>query len=188
MCRVLVQVQYSRVSVGMLLSKAKIADKPGLASIIQETTAHAHTAATAVMNQNGSEGDAQIEEVADSDAGAGEGEDDELQSVNGEKARKRSRQQEDNSAGDSRKTAKPNKVAYSAAEAAGFSKDIVAMNGKDDQRLKCAADDVICAVNFVFDSEFSNYDRESSSQAIMNAKAMCFSLWCEFLLAGRLGV
>ena len=48
------------------------------------------------------------------------------------------------------------------------------MHGKDDQRLKCAADDVICAVNFVFDSEFSNYDRESSSQAIMNAKGYVF--------------
>jgi len=115
------------------------------------------------MNQNApSEGDDLQDEVADVDAG--EGEEDELQSVNGNGARKRIRQHAnpaaEDASGDNKKTAKPNKVAYSAGEAAVFKKEIAAMHGKDDQRLKCAADDVICAVNFVFDSEFSNYDRK----------------------------
>lgn len=77
------------------------------------------------------------------------------------------------------------RASYCVGEAKIFDEEIHAIGSSDEKRLKNAADDVICALNYVFETEFSNYDRDSSQTAILRAKSMCFSLWCEFLFKGE---
>ena len=77
---------------------------------------------------------------------------------------------------------------YSKLEAEGFSPEIHAHSGREESRLKCAADDVICAINHVFETEFEAKDRASSGSAMQKAKSLCYSVWCEFLLAGEVSL
>ena len=82
---------------------------------------------------------------------------------------------------------------YSAEEARNFSKEIQCMANvpgsvKEEKRLKCAADDIIGCVNFIFHQEFTEYDRDTSLNAILRAKSLCYSLWGEFLLAGQVSL
>ena len=94
--------------------------------------------------------------------------------------------------GDSKKAkqddAKPNKPAYSKAEAASFTEDIKAHGGREESRLKCAADDILMAINFVFDTEFDEADRKTSMSAMEKTKSLCLSVWAEFLLTGEVSL
>ena len=89
---------------------------------------------------------------------------------------------------DAAAAAERSKVAYSKQEAALFSETISAVGGRDESRLKCAADDVLGALNYVFEEEFGQTDRLSSQEAIEKTKSPCLSVWCEFLLSGEVSL
>ena len=100
-------------------------------------------------------------------------------------------------AGDSKKAkgdkkdakAAPNQKAYYCkVEASTFSAEIKAAGGREESRIKCAADDVLCAINHVFDQEFDEKDRCTSQSAMLKTKSLCLSVWCEFLLAGEVSL
>ena len=79
------------------------------------------------------------------------------------------------------------KVGYTREEALSFNKDIMAI-GKDESRLKCAGDDILCSLNHVVDMEFNEEERRTSQEAILRAKALCLSLFFEFMLSGEVAI
>ena len=86
------------------------------------------------------------------------------------------------------KAALNQKAYYCQVEASAFSPEIRATGGREESRIKCAADDVLCAINHIFDHEFDEKDRATSESAMLKTKSLCLSVWCEFLLAGEVSL
>ena len=165
-------------------NEAKLQEKTGLASIIKDSAQTGQQAAEQVLDP---EGDSGLEGLEGNDA----------DNVDGARKRKAAHEQRDDAAsatsGKQRRFNEPMdgklKLGYSKTEATDFSAEIFAKGpGKEDKRLKCAGDDVLCCLNHIFETEFSDADRQSSFDAIMRAKSLCLSLWVEFLLSGEVSL
>ena len=176
----------------VLVAQAKLNDKKGLANIVKESATQGASAAQALL-QPSVEVDAEDSDEEDADAAdnlsfCGDAGPDLFRkrkpqpdlNADGSKRAKTGKQQQDN------KQVKG--AVYSKLEAQGFSKEIQSIGSTDEKRLKCAADDIIECINFIFEKEFTAYDRQTSNQAIMRAKSLCFSLWGEFLWSGAVSM
>ena len=80
------------------------------------------------------------------------------------------------------------KAYYCKKEASNFSPEIQARGTREESRIKCAADDILCAINHIFEEEFDDKDRTSSQSAMLKTKSLCLSVWCEFLLTGEVSL
>ncbi len=182
--------------------QAKLQEKTGLASIIKESQAQGQFAADAVMTDDGKE--ARLDEDDAGSEGHPDQEDVDVALDGAPAADDPAKRKAGGSLNGPAKRAKRNQTkqeeskqvkgsVYSLEEARKFSKEIqctanVPGSVKEEKRLKCAADDIICCVNFIFHEEFTEYDRDTSINAILRAKSLCYSLWVEFLLSGQVSL